>query len=271
MRDMTRLLTFLLLLVSVAAHAVELVGPVNIQVGQGTAVLTWKTDVACGTRFSYGPRPESLDRKIEGAGVTGSHRVELTDLREGSVYYYSLGSARLKLAEGSFTATPTSTATKAGSAPAPATAKAEPEATAPKKSLLERVTGIFAPTTPAPAAKPKAPVSPATPTRAPPTRQTWGNIHSLQDHFDRHGPDFQSRNPDDYAAEAWRFLQRAKAGELPMKWDSTDGTLRVFDPKTRAFAAYNRDGTTKTYFRPNNAAYWQRQPGNLIKPVQLPF
>lgn len=46
---------------------------------------------------------------------------------------------------------------------------------------------------------------------------------------------------------------------LPMKLD-TDGTVRVF-------ASFNRNGTTKTYFRADNPSCWQRQPG---KPVQTP-
>ena len=84
--------------------------------------------------------------------------------------------------------------------------------------------------------------------------------------FDRHGRDFAAKSSDDYAAQAWRFRERAVAGRLPMKLD-TDGTVRVFDPKTRAFASFNRDGTTKTYFRPDNPSYWQRQPG---RPIQTP-
>ena len=44
-----------------------------------------------------------------------------------------------------------------------------------------------------------------------------------------------------------------------MKLD-TDGTVRVF-------ASFNRNGTTKTYFRADNPSCWQRQPG---KPVQTP-
>ncbi|MBK8093886.1 MAG: hypothetical protein IPK32_18390 [Verrucomicrobiaceae bacterium] len=56
-----------------------------------------------------------------------------------------------------------------------------------------------------------------------------------------------------------------------MKIDDTDGTLRVFDPKTRAFAAYTRSGKTKTYFRPNNPSYWQRQPGRAVTSADLSF
>ena len=113
----------------------------------------------------------------------------------------------------------------------------------------------------------KPPVAPKPIVRdAPATRVTWANPGSLQDHFARHGGDFSAKSPDDYAAQARRFRERAVAERLPMKLD-TDGSVRVFDPKTGAFASFNRDGTTKTYFRPGNPSYWQRQPG---KPIQTP-
>ncbi len=96
-----------------------------------------------------------------------------------------------------------------------------------------------------------------------PTGLTWGRIETLGDHFARHGRDFQARDPDDYAAQAAAFLQRARTTGLPAKRD-TDGTLRVFDPATGAFAAYNRDGTTRTYFKPGTRDYFDRQPGERI-------
>ena len=95
------------------------------------------------------------------------------------------------------------------------------------------------------------------------TRQTWGRMETLADHFARHGRDFHARDPDDYAAQAAAFLQRAKTTGLPAKRDA-DGSLRVFDPATGAFAAYNRDGTTKTYFKPGSGDYFDRQPGTPI-------
>lgn len=96
-----------------------------------------------------------------------------------------------------------------------------------------------------------------------PTGRTWGRIETLGDHFARHGRDFNARTPDDYAAQAAAFLQRAKTAGLPAKRDA-DGTLRVFDPATGAFAAYNRDGTTKTYFKPDSPDYFERQPGTPV-------
>lgn len=242
------LLAGLVFLFSLSAGAVELLAPATVKVDGTTATVTWRTDVACGTRVSYGTAPGQLDQKIEGP-VTDTHRVTLNALSSGGTYYYNFGSSRQKLGGGSFTLRSTDAA-----------------APAAPKSLLDRVRDAFTPG--------QAAAKPATtpPARAPPTEKTWGGSRRmLIDHFERHGADFQSRSPDEYASQAWLFLQRAKAGELPMKWDDADQTLRVFDPKTLAFAAYNRDGTTKTYFRPNNASYWQRQPGRVVQPAVLPF
>lgn len=92
---------------------------------------------------------------------------------------------------------------------------------------------------------------------------TWANPSSLPDHFARHGADFGARNADDYARMAAEFLRRARAEGLPAKLDNR-GTLRIYDPRTGAFGAYNRDGTTKTFFKPRNASYFDRQPGRRI-------
>jgi hypothetical protein len=252
---MTRSVILLFLSLSaLALQAVELVSAPKVTQNEGSVTFSWRTDVACGTRLSYGTALHQLDQKLEGP-VGDDHAVTVSGLRRGTTYYYQFGSARQNLGAGSFVF----------GADSPAATPAPP-VSAPK-SLLNKIVDSLAPQP----AKPKPAVSAPTAARAPPTRQTWGRIDTLQDHFDRHGADFQSSSPDDYAAQAWHFLQRGKAGQIPMKWDDTDSSLRVYDPKTRAFAAYNRDGTTKTYFRPNSASYWQRQPGKPIQPSQLPF
>lgn len=221
------------------AHAVEIIGKPVVSASATAVVLEWRTDVECGTRAQFGTNPAQLNRKAEGE-VTAQHRVVLEGLTPGTTYHYSVGSARTRLAEGSFIA---------------------PAATvAAKPSLAQKIIAALTPDSATPAVKPP---------QAPPARMTWGNPDSLQDHFDRHGRDFQSRDPEHYAAQAWELLQRAKTDELPMKLDDSDGTLRVWEPKTRAFAAYNRDGTTKTFFRPENPTYWQRQPGRMIKAAEL--
>ena len=98
---------------------------------------------------------------------------------------------------------------------------------------------------------------------APRAAETWGNLATLPDHFARHGSDFAATSAEDYARLAWQFLQRARAKGLPAKVDPT-GTLRVYDPGTGAFAAYNRNGTTKTFFKPGSPGYFDRQPGRPI-------
>jgi pyocin large subunit-like protein len=93
-----------------------------------------------------------------------------------------------------------------------------------------------------------------------PASKTWGHLASLPDHFARHGADFGARNAEDYAAQAAAFLARAKTEGLPAKRDP-DGALRVYDPATGAFGAYNANGTTRTYFKPGSPTYFERQPG----------
>lgn len=93
--------------------------------------------------------------------------------------------------------------------------------------------------------------------------ETWGNPASLPDHFARHGSDFGSRNAGDYARMAAEFLRRARAEGLPAKLDNR-GTLRIYDPRTGTFGTYDRDGTTKTFFKPRDASYFDRQPGRRI-------
>jgi hypothetical protein len=227
-------------------RAVEVVGDVQIEPASATSVVVrWRTDVECGTRVTYGTVPDALTKNAEG-GVTAEHRVTLTGLTPGQRYHFTVGTARKKLSTGAFTmsASPSSSPpTKPDTSPA---RSPSPERTSPASK-------------PAP-----------TPTqKAPPARVTWGNYGSLEDHFVRHGSDFSARDAEDYARQAWAFRQRAYAAGLPMKLD-TDGTLRVFDPANGAFAAYNRNGTTKTYFKPGSRDYFTRQPGRPVKPSDLP-
>lgn len=249
------LLLFLLLCGLCETHAVNLVAPPEISpTTDGATMLRWTLDSAAGGRVRFGLAADQLDQ-IAADAVGTAHTLTLRGLKPGTKYFYSLGTSRHDLTTGSFIA--------GGGAAAPKNAT-DTQTPAPKKSLLQKITGFTA-KPPAPTATPVPPVAKNPAVRdAPATRRTWGNIGSLPDHFARHGGDFSAKSEDDYAAQAWRFRERAVAEHLPMKLD-TDSTVRVFDPKTRAFASFNRDGTTKTYFRPDSASYWQRQPGRAIQ------
>lgn len=223
----------------VAAFAAEISGPPKLSAVAGSsAVISWQTDVETGTRVSYGLAPDQLTGRAEG-GVGTAHEVTVTGLKPGTRYFYAVGTARKKLAAGEFTTlgSPTAGAVPASSSPIATAPAAKP------RSLLGK---IFAPKT-----------------EAPPTRETWGSMASLADHFARHGGDFQAKDADDYARMAWQFGQQARQGGLQVKVDE-DGTRRVYDPKSGAFAAYNANGTTKTYFKPNSRDYFSRQPGRPV-------
>lgn len=227
--------------------AVEVKTGPMVHAAETSAGISWVTDVECGTMVRFGTVADQLIRKVEG-DVGVNHAVQLTALKPGTTYYFSIGTAKKALQNGSFQ-------TKGDVAKSDTSAKpAQTKPVEPKPAVK-------------PAAKPTVPSVAVKPTYTPPpTAKTWGDRRSLQDHFDRHGKDFNSKDPDHYAAQAWIFLQRAMDEGLPAKQDESDGTLRVWESKTRAFAAYNANFTTKTYFRPNSPDYFSRQPG---KPVRL--
>lgn len=240
-------LVWVLLMAWMPLRAAELVsGPAIEELSTTKAVVRWATDVATGARVQYGIAPRKLDQRASG-GVSKDHALTLTNLAPGTRYFYTVGTSRYALTTNSFQTPSTS---------------ASPDATAPTRAKRAQDTAATA-GAPRPAGQ-----TSWTPAPAPPARKTWGYYATLQDHFDRHGSDFKARSPEDYAAMAWQFLQRAKAQDLPMKQDE-DGVLRVFDPKTGAFAAYNRDGTTKTYFKPRSRDYFTRQPGRTVKAKDL--
>ena len=224
-----------------AAHAVTVVSGPDVKVEATKAEISWKTDVVCGTKMSFGKSEKFLTERAEGSTGIG-HTVLLPSLEEGTTYFFAFGTARVQLGTGKFTTVGQKKA---------ATAQVKQAPTSSTKA----------------AASPKPP--PASALIAPATSATWGNIDSLQDHFARHGADFGATSPDDYAAKAWQFLQRAKREGLPTKWDESDQTLRVWDPKTRSFAAFDSRGRTRTFFKPSNPTYWERQPGRPASGAQL--
>jgi hypothetical protein len=100
--------------------------------------------------------------------------------------------------------------------------------------------------------------------------RTWARPETLQDHAwggpsrsgPPHGPDFKVSSKEEYATRATKFLQEAKENGYEVKVDGR-GNVRVYDPATNTFGAYNADGTTKTFYKPaDGARYWARQPGS---------
>ncbi len=216
--------TFFALSLTLVA-GVELADPPSVEVSNSRATIHWRTDVAAGTRIQISPAANILPGDKT---PDTDHTVTVAALRSGVKYTVVVGTARVWLATNEFTVSGTAAAAPGGAEPPPVVS-----------------------------AKARLP-------DAPPTRKIWGNLPSLPDHFARHGADFGAKNPDDYARQAWEFLQRAKAESLPAKVDD-EGVLRIYDSKSGTFASYNADGTAKTFFKPGSHGYFERQPGRTVK------
>jgi hypothetical protein len=101
-----------------------------------------------------------------------------------------------------------------------------------------------------------------------PSSQSWGTSATLAQHLIDHGADFGTKSEDAYTMQASEFLQRSQVQRLPTKIDSR-GVIRIYDPATNTFGAFNADGTTKTLFKPDpnvhgyrtNWEYWLVQRG----------
>jgi hypothetical protein len=217
-----------------AAFGLELAAPLTVEVTASNAVVHWRTDSASGTRAQI--FPDSAKISVPDKTPAAEHTVVVTGLRPGLEYSVVVGSARVWLATNTFTAT----------------GKMVPKISGATTNAMEKK-----------AVAAKKPVAKTEVLKAPPTRKIWGNWASLPDHFARHGGDFYARDADDYARLSWEFLQRAQTEGLPAKVDA-EKVLRVFDPKSGAFASYNRDGTTKTFFKPGGRDYFERQPGQSV-------
>jgi hypothetical protein len=91
---------------------------------------------------------------------------------------------------------------------------------------------------------------------------SWADKETLDDHFTRHGKDFQATSAADYAAKATAFFQRGVRDGLPTKI-GPDGTIRIYDPATNTFGSFGPDGITKTFYKPSSPTYWSRIKGVL--------
>ncbi len=99
-------------------------------------------------------------------------------------------------------------------------------------------------------------------TGAPPNRsqamETWGKPETLEEHVKQHGKDFGVNSTEEYTRQANDFYKRGKAEKLPTVIDK-DGVIRMYEPKTNTFGAYNPDGTTRSFYKPTSKNYFENQ------------
>ncbi|MBC7841533.1 MAG: hypothetical protein H7099_04450 [Gemmatimonadaceae bacterium] len=81
----------------------------------------------------------------------------------------------------------------------------------------------------------------------------------LVEHFEKHGAEFPGLDIDAYLAAAQLLRDRPTGAEV-LELRRRDGVITRFDNTSGAFLAVNRDGTIRTFFRPNDgASYFRRQ------------
>ncbi len=81
----------------------------------------------------------------------------------------------------------------------------------------------------------------------------------LVEHYQKHGSEFGSISMAEYLHRA-QELRDAPAGASILRADRPGGVITKFDRRHGWFGAYNRDGTIRTFFIPNDGErYFHRQ------------
>jgi pyocin large subunit-like protein len=81
----------------------------------------------------------------------------------------------------------------------------------------------------------------------------------LDDHFAKHGAEFDAPSPGEYLRLAQALRDTAVGGAV-LETRRADGVVTRFHRATGAFLAFNADGTIRTFFAPNDGeAYFRRQ------------
>lgn len=96
-----------------------------------------------------------------------------------------------------------------------------------------------------------------------PTSIGFRSRAQFDEHFQKHGAEFGRITAQEYLREA-QNLRDAPAGGEVEEIRRDDGTVSRFDRSTGAFVAFNRDGTIRTFFKPNDGeAYFRRQASRV--------
>ena len=86
-----------------------------------------------------------------------------------------------------------------------------------------------------------------------------GSQRSLEEHFQKHGGEFQARTAQEYLAHA-QALRDAALSASVLELVRDDGVITRFDRKSGTFVAFDANGRIRTCFRPENGEdYFRRQ------------
>lgn len=116
----------------------------------------------------------------------------------------------------------------------------------------------------APASKPSRVTAP----------KSWGKPETLLKHFKKHSGRLGVQTPKEYAKMANDFFKRFRLEKLPAI-EYPKGEIGIYDPHSKKFGVYNKNGTTITFYKPKaELAYFERQisqylpqGGKIINPL----
>jgi pyocin large subunit-like protein len=98
-----------------------------------------------------------------------------------------------------------------------------------------------------------------TPTKSWGTSVGFADQRRLEEHYGKHGAEFGNITRQDYLHQA-QLLRDADVGGPVLQTVRADGVTTRFDRQTGAFIAFNRNGTIRTFFKPNDGErYFRRQ------------
>lgn len=81
----------------------------------------------------------------------------------------------------------------------------------------------------------------------------------LEEHFAKHGAEFGQISRDQYLALA-QVLRDSPQGRDTLLSERPGGGFAKYDRKSNSFGAYDRDGTIRSFFKPNDGErYFIRQ------------
>ena len=84
--------------------------------------------------------------------------------------------------------------------------------------------------------------------------------HLLDEHFAKHGGEFGGISESEYLRMAQSLRDAPVGGDVLEIVRPDDGVVSRFDKRSGAFLAFDRDGTIRTFFKPNDGErYFRRQ------------
>ena len=95
----------------------------------------------------------------------------------------------------------------------------------------------------------------------PVSQRGFSNRRHLEEHFRKHGAQFNAPDAEHYLALAQALRDKPVGGDV-LEAKRPDGSFSRFDKASGAFIACNADGTIRTFFKPNDGERYFRRQSN---------